>query len=977
MARSSHVGCIVRVLNSSGGTVRDVHCLSPKAVHRDATARGYSTEDWYGRGNAFWQMRGAVHSRAWTLVRGSNLDVITPSVLAEIIFKDAGSEINLGPMLFSEARPLYMGLSSPDARDGDAAYLVEWVSPTVRASNYTINKAYNVMRPNVSVASSYLISKPAKSYYKETLRDPEATDSTPWTWQQVAQDLFDDVRQQTHSESYRTGLVSTVPFPASVPGRPINLRFHGVTAWEALCSVLADLGLALWLDHRIDTFKLVEFGSEAPSPLPSTEFNSQAYRAAFVCGYQSSLNSSLWMPAVNTMFPKSPYRYGAEKDPLHHGSFAANPVSGIDLGDGAAGIPTWAAAPALVSLDNTSVLNDAETDGIESSKSSTANAMRGYMKVRRLRYKGIKTTVPVSSEIGAVGWHDLGPNGVCTDFLGWVPGLMTAPASLVATQPPDGVPPLLSGKDARFALQGGTDAAWANNRPFDDATQHGFPGYPHETAIVSIDELIRNEEDAPKRGTSDWAQQGRGAFYYSGWLLSYAGHELDEAPGLLNWTKRERVWIVAVCKVANNGVNGYQPPLAKDRIYIGRIVGLGRGNNTAGSDGPLGDEHRAIYLVDGDAGDYSGVAHSNALPIDMYGDNEWVGKYKAGANASGARNELALWLHRPGNIARPGIDPAVPNLETGNIADYRLNDRPTAGVGDFGMDIWGQGIPIGSYVAALPRPGNKHYLLPEPHPKAATFWLATPQTVCEDVAPEEVTVWEEDAPSVHWDNYADLDGNMYAALVTGDLERGNIRLLNVGWYWIEYNLAWGGVYGDLGEAESWSIPDGGGTISLNHSQVFSISRATSVLVADDGADKFMVRGSQGIMETLVLWPLSSDACSKGGTCRAGFWVWNYLGAAMRYALRIVRQDIPTDHNAGAVASAADAFHLNGTVAPHASIQITDGAEGACWLRATYCGIWGVNTTGITPGIQQPVAKYEPPAHADFVTKVQTAPPRGF
>ena len=150
---------------------------------------------------------------------------------------------------------------SPSVSDPDAIYLVEFVDERYFLAKFSsIAKSYNVrnvakLRKDDEVEE--LSKWDIQNYYYDSLyyADPENdldADGELWTWEKMIDDIWSEL--PFNSDHYLINNFSERTPRADYPTiKPENFQFHGVTAWEALHTIIDLIGgvLSFYPDTNI------------------------------------------------------------------------------------------------------------------------------------------------------------------------------------------------------------------------------------------------------------------------------------------------------------------------------------------------------------------------------------------------------------------------------------------------------------------------------------------------------------------------------------------------------------------------------------------------------------------------------------------------------------------------------------------------------------------------------------------------------
>lgn len=127
-------------------------------------------------------------------------------------------------------------IDSNNAGLADHFAVVEFVDARYSARMTSINKQYNVRSYDV-----------LDIYDSPTFWDDTLNSGVRWTWAQIVQDIIGLL-----PSSFTASIdISSAQFPNTYPE---NLKFPGLSAWDALCEILHQTGNAIWRNSNGDWY---------------------------------------------------------------------------------------------------------------------------------------------------------------------------------------------------------------------------------------------------------------------------------------------------------------------------------------------------------------------------------------------------------------------------------------------------------------------------------------------------------------------------------------------------------------------------------------------------------------------------------------------------------------------------------------------------------------------------------------------------
>lgn len=210
------------------------------------TENGWDLSLFIGKANSFTTSIGEEPGHGFVLMARAALDSLNTSSPLHLIFGQGGSDesIDLNGVYVRSATRITPGAS----QDDNAIYLVEVVDTRYYLRRKLVDKRYNCR----------YLRDTSNSYVTATLNS-----GVPWTWSQVITDLW-------NANSTLIGSIGTLPDLTDLTSTPENLRYEGVSAWEALNDVCRRCGCTVVLDNAfVNNFYVVRLGVISGDPDPS------------------------------------------------------------------------------------------------------------------------------------------------------------------------------------------------------------------------------------------------------------------------------------------------------------------------------------------------------------------------------------------------------------------------------------------------------------------------------------------------------------------------------------------------------------------------------------------------------------------------------------------------------------------------------------------------------------------------------------
>lgn len=219
-------------------------CVDAIEEARNLARLGYTAPPEFARANCLLNPRGEQPARGWFLMLGQDLAKLNANALQTLTMIDGfGNSVEVENLVIAREPACLTPSLTPS--DPNACYLIEVADARWRCHNpyysITINAQYNVRAPGYG-----------GQYYKATLNSGENPPS-PWTWEEMVGNIWGLLSEQ---------LGEYPGLPIEPDGVPERYRYLGVSAWRALCQVLAKLGLVVIWNATEGAYAIVVIGDE-------------------------------------------------------------------------------------------------------------------------------------------------------------------------------------------------------------------------------------------------------------------------------------------------------------------------------------------------------------------------------------------------------------------------------------------------------------------------------------------------------------------------------------------------------------------------------------------------------------------------------------------------------------------------------------------------------------------------------------------
>lgn len=267
------------------------------------------------RANSFECPQGQFPGLGWLLMSRDRAKQVERNDFIELEIKnDQHGDVKLKGLIQAN-QPLSM---FGREQDGDSPMLVCVADRRLVAQRACINRGYNVPMPAPSNSGV-----PSNIFYPETLNGNQ-----PWSWQTMLNDIWKLIQSQTNN-ALGVQAPPTLPVPASVA--PTDLRFFGMSAWDALHAALYAIGLTTAFDPISDAFAYVH--PEDDGTLGAA-VGALASRHLESFDPEPGANAGRYPKKICVFFPKRSKWFGIERDTTRESNWEADPVYKVELDTG-------------------------------------------------------------------------------------------------------------------------------------------------------------------------------------------------------------------------------------------------------------------------------------------------------------------------------------------------------------------------------------------------------------------------------------------------------------------------------------------------------------------------------------------------------------------------------------------------------------------------------------------------------------------
>ncbi len=236
------------------GSLGDQEIISCRKTILQFMEKEWDYSTFYRRANSYTCTIGPEPGMGYVLMRLENLRQLDSRAPQDLIIGIDDKSVTIKRLAILQAQSLLpLGSQNPDS-----LYLVQLADVRWFLKRTTINKRYNIRQTCSSSAWC------AGTLYDD---DPE----TPYTFLQIIENIWSNFSSFGGFFSYASFLSSYVHGTANLPAQnPENLRFEGISAWDALDQVCQQCGFFLRYDPFVGDVRVMKIGL-ATDPYPGTD----------------------------------------------------------------------------------------------------------------------------------------------------------------------------------------------------------------------------------------------------------------------------------------------------------------------------------------------------------------------------------------------------------------------------------------------------------------------------------------------------------------------------------------------------------------------------------------------------------------------------------------------------------------------------------------------------------------------------------
>lgn len=385
--------------------------LSAKSARYNA-ARNHSPTLFVDRANSVHLMRGSKPGNAWMLMLKRDLDLLSRDVLHTITWYASDSAV---PTEFKNWVIVdTVAIDVSHTGDTTAAFLVYFEDLRRLFKRSSAAVQYNVRMPAPTTTTTT-----EDRYYTDTLNA-----GSLYTWQNIVDDLWDILFEEMPASVVKP----TAPaLPYTPESTPENLRFIGVSGWDAFCSVLEAVNCTYVYDPVHNVHSIVRLGREQTELTDA--ITKYASRLTFHVAGDDGYDQLAKMPRVVRVFFRKRITYaGIERDTADANNWELSQWYTKDYSTGATNgfgvLPVWGDIDALYD-DQTGPTNSTElTDRANEIGADVASRILYDDKKVANFYAGIISDVIPGSQLERVTIRNYGDNrGTLTE---WIAGASVA-----------------------------------------------------------------------------------------------------------------------------------------------------------------------------------------------------------------------------------------------------------------------------------------------------------------------------------------------------------------------------------------------------------------------------------------------------------------------------------------------------------------------------------------------------------------------
>lgn len=412
--------------------------VSAATTIREFIEQGLDYSNWYRKANSYRCAVGPEPGYAWVLMQQDELKKLDSRQPQDLVLGIGAKSVTIKRLAFIQAQRLIPGASL----DPDALYLVQLADVRWFLKRTYIEKNYNIRQ-----------TCGTEDWANATTKDLAGT---PWTFLEIVEDLYS--KFSTFGGFFTNAAYSADKVHGSLPTPPENLRFEGISAWDALAMLCQQCGFFLRYDPLLGDVRIMKVGT-ATDPYPATDGDLTAgYGGAksalagvearfgltptsltrtttdeLVEDSESILGSPLVPASVSVVFPTNDTACGDFSEIAgSHGWYyrkevtaatirAANPSDAYKFLDNTATGTTVTIHSTKFAHFSTSGLtaatNDSDLTTLANTLATDYYTALGFQATGRIVLGGIKQVIP-GPTISEVIWRDWG-DGLHTEVARW------------------------------------------------------------------------------------------------------------------------------------------------------------------------------------------------------------------------------------------------------------------------------------------------------------------------------------------------------------------------------------------------------------------------------------------------------------------------------------------------------------------------------------------------------------------------------
>ena len=231
---------------------------SAGGVISEFAKNGMDYSSFYRRASSYTCKVGPDEGTGWILLVRSELAKLNSSTPYDLILGDSSktdSFVTIKNLAIIQAQRILCS----DSLNPESLYLVQLADPRWFLKRTAINKRYNICETCAS-----------NGYCEGTTKDGAGT---PWTFSEIVEDIFEEFSGFggfLTNYTYRSDMIS-----GTLPDTPENIRFEGVSAWDALANLCQLCGFFVRYDPLLGYIDIIQIGIAAdPRPGDDGDFSS-------------------------------------------------------------------------------------------------------------------------------------------------------------------------------------------------------------------------------------------------------------------------------------------------------------------------------------------------------------------------------------------------------------------------------------------------------------------------------------------------------------------------------------------------------------------------------------------------------------------------------------------------------------------------------------------------------------------------------